>query len=113
MYLGMWVTCLDVLDDTLRIPLGKRRLGGDGDVCRLFCSKRECIDIGLSFNEASMSWYLSHDALWFRVSLLANIENIVALRHKVAHKIVCARDIGAGGIDAVQPTLLRTLLNQG
>src|SRR5436853_918657 len=113
MYLGMGITCLDVLNDALRIPLGKRRLGGDSDICRLLCRECECIDIGLGFDEASMSWYLSHDALWFRVSLLANVENIIALRHKVTHKIVCARYIRAGSIDTVQSTLMRTLFDEG
>src|SRR5438067_2314403 len=76
MYLGMGITCLDVLDDTLRIPLGKRRLGGDGNAGDLLWCECELIHIGLCFNEAPMSWYLSHDALWFRVSFLANVLTI-------------------------------------
>src|SRR5207248_3083158 len=113
MHMGMGITCLDVLDDTLRIPFGERCLGGDGDIGGLLWCKSEHIHVCLCFNKASMPWYLSHDTLWFRVSLLANVENIVALCHEVPYKIMCARNIGTGGIDAMQPTLLRTLLDQG
>src|SRR5437588_8183925 len=104
MHLDLWIASFYVFDDAPRVPLRKRRLRRNGQLCCLRGCKLQSVYIGLVFNEAYMSWHFTQDAFGFRVSLFANVQDVVALLYQVAYKIVCDDYIGAGGIDAVQTT---------
>src|SRR5579883_805641 len=60
-----------------------------------------------------MSRHLAKHALRLGMSLFANIEDVIALRDEVAHKIMRHRHIRTGRIDTVQTALFCALLDQG
>ena len=101
-HLGMGITGLDVLDDAPRIPLGKRCLGGDGQFLLLRLRKRQCVDVRFVFYQADVTGHFAQDTFRLGVSLLANVEYVIAICHQFVDEVMGHGNIGTGGVDTVE-----------
>src|SRR5579885_202616 len=112
MHLHVGILPAHILDHAPGVPLRKGGLRGKGQLLLLLWRQLQRIDISLGFDQADVAGHLAQHALRFRVALLADIQDVVAFRYQLAHKVMRDCDIGAGGVDAVQAACARALLDQ-
>src|SRR5439155_23497161 len=107
-YLGVRIPGLDPPDQILCVPDRKRRLTGDRDAIPL---QLEGVDVRRVLDQEYLARRLAHHALGLRVAFAADVHHLIALAGQVRDQLMGAHDVGARGVNGLEPELDRSLLH--